>query len=190
MDTKIERRAQDLEQWRSVATTIYRAGEAMIQAGQRVHVTLGEDQDTLTLRQLRFFHGPVLQQISEQVVVGGVRYAREVWKEHLKDLFIPDHFEMRRAPFVRDARTGAWRPSKRAVPVRRPKHISELGVKRCSLFIDQVLAHAATEWGVEFVFEFDEREAVRYVPPRSKQKRKDAPRAKPIEQQQADEVPA
>lgn len=170
--SELERTATDLESWRAGATAIYRAGEALIAAGKRVRASVQEDEDTLTLRQLRFIHGPVLKQISEQVCVNGVHYAKEVWKQHLKDLFIPDRWEMVQAPFVRDAKTGAWRPSKRKVPRKVDKSLKTLGVKRCSEFIDQVLAHAAVEWGVEFVFVFEEREAVRYVPPRSKLKEK------------------
>lgn len=162
--SQLERTATDLESWRAGATAIYRAGEALIAAGKRVRASVQEDEDTLTLRQLRFIHGPVLKQISEQVCVNGVHYAKEVWKQHLKDLFIPDRWEMVQAPFVRDAKTGAWRPSKRKVPRKVEKSLKNLGVKRCSEFIDQVLAHAALEWGVTFRFEIDERESVRYRP--------------------------
>lgn len=172
MSALMERTANTLEQWRSGMTAIYKAGEEMLVHGQLPHVELSAEGDTLTLRQLRFIHGPILQQISEQVVVEGVRYTREVWKEHLKDLFIPDRFEMVQAPFVRDRNTGAWRPSKRKVPRKVEKSLLDLKNEARSNFIDQVLAHAATEWGVEFVFKLDEREAVRYVPPRSKQRPK------------------
>ena len=184
MSADIVRTARDRESWRAAATTIFRAGERMLEAGYELQVTLKEHEDKLTLRQLRFIHGPVLRQISEQVSVGGVKYAPEIWKEHLKQLFLPDQWDMVRMPFVQDVRTGQWRPSKRKVPVKRRKSLTDLGVKRCSIFIDQVLAHAAVEWGVQFVFEFDEREAVRYVPPRSKQ------RAKPRAEEPAAPAPA
>ncbi len=184
MSADIVRTAHDRESWRTAATTIFRAGERMLEAGYELQVTLKEHEDKLTLRQLRFIHGPVLRQISEQVSVGGVKYAPEIWKEHLKQLFLPDQWDMVRMPFVQDVRTGQWRPSKRKVPVKRRKSLTDLGVKRCSIFIDQVLAHAAVEWGVQFVFEFDEREAVRYVPPRSKQ------RAKPRAEEPAAPAPA
>lgn len=162
------RTARSPEQWREGMTAVYRAGEAMLQAGQLPHVELTEEGDTLTLRQLRFIHGPILQQISEQVFVNGRQFERKVWKQHLKDLFIPDQFEWVQAPFVRDRKTGLWRPSKRRVPRKVEKSLTQLKNEARSIFIDQVLAHAATEWGVEFVFQFDEREAVRYQPPRRK----------------------
>ncbi|MGQ3051080.1 MAG: hypothetical protein ACT6S0_04785 [Roseateles sp.] len=170
MNALMERTASTPESWRAAATAIFRAGEAMLEAGQRPHVVLDEEADTLTLRQMRFIHGPILQQISEQVRVNGVQYTREMWKIHLKDLFMPDKFEMVQAPFVRDRKTGAWRPSKREVPRKLPKSLKDLTGKSRSEFIDAVLAHAATAWGVEFVFIFDEREAVRYRPPQRKTK--------------------
>lgn len=175
MTALMERTAHTAEQWRAGMTAIYRAGESMLQAGQLPHVELTEEGDTLTLRQLRFIHGPILQQISEQVVVNGVRYTREVWKAHLKELFIPDRWVMVQAPFVRDAKTGEWRASKRKVPRKAPKSLTDLKNQHRSEFIDAVLAYAATEWGVQFVFTFDEREAVRYVPPRSKQRKATQP---------------
>ena len=187
--SQLERTATDLESWRAGATAIYRAGEALIAAGKPVRASVSEDEDTLTLRQLRFIHGPVLKQISEQVRVNGVQYTKEVWKEHLKDLFIPDRWEMVQAPFVRDAKTGAWRPSKRKVPRKVEKSLKSLGVRRCSEFIDQVLAHAAVEWGVEFVFVFEEREAVRYRPPKSKAKQP-APARAVARQSEEEAVPA
>lgn len=170
MSATLERVAATPEAWRAAATAIFRAGEALIADGKPVSVKLAEHEDALTLRQLRFIHGPMLQQISEQVSVAGVKYTKEVWKEHLKNLFIPDQFEMRRLPFVRDAKTGEWRASKRKVPVKVEKSLKNMGVKRCSVWIDECIAHAATEWGVEFRFLIDEREAVRYRPAHAKRR--------------------
>ena len=167
-DILMSREGTDLVAWRQGMTDVYRAGETMIESGLRPRVELTEAADTLTIRQLRFVHGPILQQISEQVFVNGRAFAREVWKEHLKDLFIPDQFEMVQAPFIRDAKTGQWRPSKRKVPQKKRKSLTSLTGRKRSEFIDQVLAHAATEWGVTFVFRFDERESVRWQPPQRK----------------------
>lgn len=168
MTALMERRAVTVEQWRAGMTAVFKAGESLLAEGKRPHVVLDEEADSLTLRQLRFIHGPILKQISEQVRVNGVQYTRKTWKTYLKDLFIPDEFEMVRMPFVRDAKTGALRPSKREVPRKKPKSLTSLTGRARSDFIDQVLAHAATEWNVEFVFIFEEREAVRYQPPKRK----------------------
>lgn len=165
MTAALELVAETHEEWREAATAIYLAGKALIDDGKRVRATATEDADGLSIRQLRFIHGPVLQQISEQVRVNGIQYTKDVWKQHLKDLFIPDEFVMVRAPFVRDTKTGAWRPSKRKVPMKKEKSLTSLTGKRRSEFIEQVLAHAVTEWGVRFVFKIDEQDSWRYVPP-------------------------
>ena len=136
---------------------------------RRLRITLGEDVEPITLKQLRFFHGPLLQQISEQVAVEGVRFTKAVWKRHLKDLFLPDEFEMVRG-LVLDAKTGRMRLAKRATPRKREKSLADLTVKQCSEFIDKVLAHGATEWGVEWSLDPAERESVRYVRPKRAKK--------------------
>jgi len=136
---------------------------------RRLRLTLGEDVEPITVKQLRFLHGPVFGQISEQVVVEGVRFAKEVWKRHLKDLFIPDKFDMVRG-MVLDTKTGRARLAKRATPRKREKSLADLSVKQCSEFIDKVLAHGATEWGVEWSLDPVEREAVRYVRPKRAKK--------------------
>lgn len=134
-----------------------------------LRITLGEDVEPITLKQLRFIHGPLLQQISEQVVVEGVRFTKPVWKRHLKDLFIPDKWDMVRG-MVMDTKTGRLRLAKRATPRKREKSLADLSVKQCSEFIDKVLAHGATEWGVEWSLDPVEREAVRYVRPKREKK--------------------
>lgn len=173
MTALMERTAHNLDQWRAGMTAVFRAGETMLEAGKLPHVELTEEGDTMTLRQLRFIHGPILQQISEQVFVNGQQFDKKTWKRYLKERFIPDEFELIEPAFVRDRKTGAWRLSKAKGPVPRKKEKSLLDLKNeaRSNFIDEVLAYAATELGVEFMFTFDEREAVRYVPPRAKQKK-------------------
>ncbi|RZL40159.1 MAG: hypothetical protein EOP35_01755 [Rubrivivax sp.] len=182
MTALMERTAGTREELHAGVTAIYEAAKAMVAEGRRPHIELTEEGETLSLRQLRFLHGPVFRQIAEQVVVNGIRYTPKMWKTHLKDLFIPDEFEMVQAPYVRDRKTGEWRPAKRPVPRKLPKSLTSLKNEARSNFIDQVLAHAAVEWGVEFIFKFDEREAVRYQPPRSKLKK--------AAQQQSEAVPA
>lgn len=173
MNALMERKADSREELHKQVQAIYDAGKAMVADGKLVRLTLAEaDEEKLTLRQMRFIHGPILKQISEQVRVGdqGIQYSRKAWKIYLKDLFIPDDYEMVRVPFVRDAKTGQLRPSKREVPRKKYKSLTDLTGKRRSEFIDWVLAYAATEWNVQFVFTFDEREAVRYHAPKRKQK--------------------
>lgn len=129
-------------------------------------IALGVAERDITAKQRGFLHAAVLPQIAEQVrMPDGTRYVAHVWKEHLKDLFIADKWDMVRLPFVKDRKTGAWKPSKKKAPVKRRKSTEDLSIKGYSLFIDQCIAHATTEWGVVFRFDADERESVRYVKP-------------------------
>lgn len=189
MNALMERTGETREELYAGVCAIYEAAKAMLDAGQRPRLTLTEDEDGLTLRQMRFIHGPILQQISEQMAAQGVKFTRDAWKTHLKEVFFPDEFEMVQAPFVRDAKTGEWRPSKRKVPRKKEKSLTKLTGKRRSEFIDWALAYAAVEWGVVFHFHIDEREAVRYVPPKRKVAEPLTPVVRPVHQQR-EAVPA
>lgn len=115
----------------------------LLQDGRRVRITVCEDDEPLTHRQRKFYHGPVLGQVAEQVrVAGRRRYAMKAWKEYFRDLFTP------------------------------LTSTEDLGVQAYSELIDKVIAHATTEWSVQFVFDPREREAVRWKPARRPQRRK------------------
>jgi hypothetical protein len=107
-------------------------------------------EEDKTVRQRGFYHAAVLKQISEQARVNGVGYTAEVWKEFFRKRFLPDTWVSMRLP-------GA----KRATPVRQRSSTEDLGIRGYSELIDQVIAAATTELGVEFVFDADERETVR-----------------------------
>lgn len=141
----------------------YTRGKMLIADGKRVVVTVAEDEEGLTALQRKFFHGPVLGQISEQVSVEGVRYTRQAWKAHLKNEILERNprFETVRVP-------GRAEP----ITVRNWWSTEELGVKAYSDFIDEAIAMAATQWGVKFRFLIGEREATRYST------RSSAPKAK------------
>lgn len=177
MTILMERSARTKSQWREAMTVVYRAGEVMLDAGQVPRIELSEEAETLTVRQLRFLHGPVFGQIAEQVFVNGRQFDRDTWKRYLKDRFIPDEFEMVWQPFVVDKATGELRPAKRKVPRKKEKSLLDLKNKARSEFIDQVLAYAVTELGVSFEFKTDEREGVRYQPPKRKAAQQPAPEA-------------
>ena len=152
-DTIVVTTREDLH---SAITAGYTRGKALIADGKRVVVTVAEDEDALTTLQLRFFHGPVLSQLSEQATVDGRRYTREVWKRHLKNVILE-----REPVFKEMLLIGKTEPE----PVRIWWSLRDMGVKRMSKFIDEVIAMAMTEWRVEFRFLVGERDAVRYPPP-------------------------
>ncbi len=138
--------------------------KAILMNGEQVALSVGPAVDEISAKQRRFFHGPVLTQISEQVRVAGERYVTSIWKEYYRKLFLPDRWEMRKMP-------GA----KRATPHRVRQSTEDLGVKGYSLHIDRVTAHAATEFGVEFDFDPSERNGVRYAAPRRSTKTEEHP---------------
>ena len=142
-------------------TQAYVVAKVLLMDGKRVRISVGEDNDPITIKQRRFLHGPVLTQISEQVQVDGTRYVMDIWKRFFKNLILErkPRYEMIRMP-------GA----KRATPRRKWWGTEELSIKQYSQFIDEVIAHAVTEFSVSFHFLVGEREAVQYVRPVAKRK--------------------
>lgn len=153
----MHRIAHDRDSWRAGATAIYRAGEALIEAGKPVKCVVCEWEDDISARQRGFLHGAVLKQISEQARGDkGERYRMEVWKELYRSQFLGSTWEMVNGK-----------------PIEIRNSTEDLGVKAYSEYIDRVIADAVTEWGVVFRFIAEEREAVRYRAP-VRAKRKDA----------------
>lgn len=124
------------DELRPTVADAYELAKLLLQDGRRVRITVREDDEPLTHRQRKFYHGVVLGQIAEQVRVGRRRYAMRAWKELYRDMFM---FE---------------------------QSTEDLGVKEYSDLIDCVIAHATTELGVVFHFDPREREAVRWKAPR------------------------
>lgn len=154
MTATLTRIASTREAWRTAATAIYRAGEALIDAGKPVQASVTEWEDDLTARQRGFLHAAVFPQIAEQVNANGDRFTAEVWKEFYRKKFLGSRWRMQKLP-----------GQKRAVPVKERVSTESLGIKAYSEYIDRVISDAVTEWGVAFRFLADEREAVRYRPP-------------------------
>lgn len=147
------------EEAHEAITRGYVHAKAMLANGERVVVSVGPALEPIGVQQRRFFHGPVLTQISEQVRVNGERYTTDIWKRYLKNLILEREpkYEMVKLP-------GA----KRATPRRVYRSTETLGVRAYSKFIDECIDHAVAEWGVQFVFIESEREAVRYRAPARK----------------------
>lgn len=129
----------------------------MLDNGEAVLLTVGPAKEPIGIQQRRFLHGPVLNQISEQVRVAGERFTVDVWKEYFRKLILEREpkYEMRKMP-------GA----KRKTPHRVRKSTETLGVRDYAKYIDEVIDTAVAEFNVVFRFEMNEREAVRYVDPK------------------------
>ena len=142
----------------------YRFAQTLLMNGQHVRFTVAEAQDDITVKQRGFLHAAVLPQISEQVRVEGERYVMAIWKEFFRKMFLPDRWVSKKVPRW-DAALGRLVQPKRATPHRERVSTESLGIKAYAEYIDKVIAHAATEFGVVFVFDEQEREAVRYRAP-------------------------
>ena len=150
MTEPIDRAADTREEAHSIILAGYELAKVLVQQGRRVRIRVEEDQDDLTLQQRRFYRGPVLQQISEQAHQDGQRYGKAVWHELFRGQFLGSRWEL----------VGGR-------PVELRVSTEDLGIRDYSEYIDKVLAEAATVWGVEFHFDIDQREAVRYRPRRA-----------------------
>jgi hypothetical protein len=141
--------------FRDAFTRAYRFAEVMLSNGERMRLRVEIDDNDVRHGQRKFLHGIVLKQISEQVRVGetGDRYVISIWKEYYRKLFLPDVWEHYKLP-----------GEKRATPRRVRQSTEDLGVKAYHEFTERVIAHAETEWGVEFVFEEDGQEYLRRKP--------------------------
>lgn len=151
------------------AQQAYALAQAILANGDRVRITCAEDQDDISVKQRAFLHAAVFPQIAEQVVVEGARFTADVWKEHLRQLFLPDRWELRYA-LVLDKATGRLRRAKRKTPHRVRRSTEELGIKGYSRHIDSCIDHAVLNWGVVFEFRPGEREEIRYAAPARKAK--------------------
>lgn len=94
--------------------------------------------DAITQAQRGYLHGVVLTEIALYARPNGQQFPMPVWKEWFRDRLLGD----RRVTCV-DPMTG--RKSRRRVRVST----EDLGVRRLAKYIDEVIAIAATELGVE-----------------------------------------
>jgi hypothetical protein len=139
------------------ARQVYTIARLLIHHGKRVSISVCEEVTPISVHQRKFLHGPVMVQISEQVRVLGERFIPAIWKRYYKNLILEREpkFELIKIP-----------GDKEALPVRVYRSTEDLSVKQYSEFIDEVIAHATTEFNVNFRFNAEERDAVRYVRPK------------------------
>lgn len=136
--------------------------------GRQFRVIVGIEVDDITVKQRGFLHKAVFPQIADQVVFpDGQRFEWRVWKEMFRGRFLGDRWELRAEPRWSDE-LGRFVVPKRKTPRRVRVSTEDLTIKQYSDYIDKVIDTAITEFGVRFDFVATEREAVRYVPKRTK----------------------
>ena len=139
MSEVLNRVAHKPEAVRPILTDAFHFAQNLAKDGRRVHVVVKEYEEDKSIKQRGYYHGVVLTEIAEQVRVNGERYVMKVWKEYFREMFLGDRWELMVVP-------GQKRKKRRKVRVST----EDLGVRGYAKLIEQVTAHAGTEWGVRF----------------------------------------
>lgn len=130
---------QSREQAYEAACRAYEVAKHLIAEGKRAHIRAEPDEDDRTLKQNRYYWGVILKEIAEQASIEGQRWCAEAWHELMKRQFLG--YEIRK---VRVA--GRNRP----VVIRRLRSTTDLSVAKFNKYLDQVMAFAVTDHGVQF----------------------------------------
>ena len=94
--------------------------------------------DTITEAQRKYFHGVVLTEIAAFGRANGEQYPMPVWKEWFRDKYLGFKVVTHIDPFTR-----------RKLRSRVRISTEDLGVRRMAAYIDEVIAFAATDLGVQ-----------------------------------------
>ena len=141
----------------------YNLAVALLADERPVRIEVKEDDEPLSIRQRKFFHGVLLKQIAEQVrMPDGTRYMPKVWKEYFRELLLPSKYVMVAVPKW-DDKLGRLVQPRRKTPRRVKTSTEDLSDKQYGDLIEQTIAHATMELGVVFELDPVEREGVRYV---------------------------
>lgn len=119
-------------------TEAWRVSKALTQAGKTVHIVAKEDEDTRTLEQNRFYFGPLLGQISEQVRTPD-RWEPEAWHHLFRRKFLGYSIKKEQVA-----------GKKKPVVIRRLRSTRDLTVKQFAEYVEKITAYAVSELGVVF----------------------------------------
>lgn len=110
-----------------------------LEAGREIEIVAREIEDNRSHKQNAFLWSYVLKTISAQAVIGGIGSDEEGWHYYFKRRLLGYRVLKHRVP-------GTKRPSIR----RELRSTKDLTVKQMSDYLDQVMATAATDFGVTF----------------------------------------
>jgi hypothetical protein len=148
--TELYRQGWQLAQRRGPAAVDEDSGEIT----PRVYVmVLTEAEDERSIRQNKFYWGPVLGQIAEQGRKDGRAWDQEEW-----------HNLFKRVVLGYEVITEKVAGRKRKTSYRRLRSTRRLSVRQMSRYLDEVIALATTELHVEFDLDQGERDAC--IPPK------------------------
>lgn len=110
-----------------------------LRLGREIEVVARELQDNRSLKQNAFLWGYVLKAIKDQATIGGIGADEEGWNLYFKRRVLGYRVIKTRIP-------GSKRPSVK----RELRSTKDLKVKPMSDYLEQVMAIAASEFGVTF----------------------------------------
>lgn len=120
--------------WTAFVAFIKANASACIERGKPLRVIVTEEEKKRSLEQNRFFHGPVLDAITEQAWWEGRQFPKEFWKEYFRKRYLlKDEFTTPDGEIVQVY----W-------------STADLNVAQMTEFLEKVQAEAASEWGVQF----------------------------------------
>lgn len=120
--------------WHSLVAVVKSNAKACANSGKPIRVILTTEEAKRTNEQNRYFHGPVLDAITEQAWWNGKQYPKEFWKEYF-----------RRRHLLKDEYTT---PAGEIVPTYYST--ADLAVAQFTEFLEKVKSEASADWGVEF----------------------------------------
>lgn len=110
-----------------------------LEAGREMELVAREIEDNRSLRQNAFYWSYVLKAISQQAVIDGIGADEEGWNKYFKRRVLGYRVIKTRLP-------GSKRPS----ITRELRSTKDLKVKPMSDYLEQVMAIAASDFGVTF----------------------------------------
>ncbi len=120
--------------WQAVVAFVKANARACIDAEKPLRIIVSQDDRKRTTEQNRYFHGPVLDAITEQAYWNGRQFPKEFWKEYFRRRYLL------KGEYVT--------PDGEMVQVYYST--SELNVGQMTEFMEKVFAEATTTWGVMF----------------------------------------
>jgi hypothetical protein len=125
---------RNIGMWSALVAFVKANYQAVIDRGGLLRVIVTEDEKKRTSEQNRFFHGPVLDAITDQAWWEGRQYPKEFWKEYF-----------RRRYLLKDEYTT---PDGEIIQVYWST--ADLKVGQMTEFLEKVQVESASEWGVVF----------------------------------------
>lgn len=124
---------------RVVSDLYARVLKPMTSSGKAMQITVCQAEDDRTVAANRYYWGVVLKEISEQAKIEGSTYMAEAWHELFKRQFLGYQIEK-----------VVVAGSKRKRVRRSLRSTARLKVRAWHKYLDQVMAYAVTDLGVEF----------------------------------------